>query len=160
MGRTIAFRPAEPADQEFLYRVYASTRTEELAIVPWDDAQKEAFLRMQFNAQHTYYHAEYPDAAYQVILADGEPIGRLYVHRPPNEISIIDIALLPEHRRAGIGRSLLTDLLAEGKATGKPVRIHVEKENPALNLYERLGFTKIGDTGVYWYMECIAHETK
>ena len=70
-----------------------------------------------------------------------------------DEIRLIDIALLLEHRNAGIGARLLQDLLAEAAQAGKPVRIHVEKFNPALRLYERLGFTPIEDQGVYLLMQ-------
>jgi ribosomal protein S18 acetylase RimI-like enzyme len=43
--------------------------------------------------------------------------------------------------------------MAETAQAGKPVRIHVEKQNPALRLYTRLGFTPIADRGVYWFLE-------
>ncbi len=150
----VGFRPIAPDDEEFLYRVYASTREEELARVPWDAAQKEAFLRMQYNAQHSYYQEQFADARFDVILSEGRPIGRLYVERLEDEIHIIDIALLPEHRGAGIGSGILGTLLEEAAGAGKRVRIYVERENPAMTLYQRLGFREIGDTGVYLLMEC------
>jgi ribosomal protein S18 acetylase RimI-like enzyme len=140
-------------DQELSYRIYASTRTEELAVVPWDDAQKEAFLRMQFDAQHHYYHQQFPRAAYSVILCAGTPAGRLYVDRRADALHIIDIALLPQFRGAGIGTQILRDLLAEADQAGQPVRIHVEQFNPALRLYQRLGFQPAGSNGVYFLME-------
>jgi ribosomal protein S18 acetylase RimI-like enzyme len=144
--------PAEPGDREFLYRVYASTRTEELAVVPWDEAQKEAFLRAQFEAQDRWYREHYTQATYEVIAVDGEPAGRLYLHRGESEIRIVDIALLPERRGNGVGTSLLRDLLAEADAAGKRVTIHVERLNPALRLYERLGFRVAEDKGVYLFL--------
>ena len=140
-------------DHEFLYRVYASTRQEELAAVPWTAEQKEAFLRSQFDLQHQHYQKYYGDAEFDIILRDGKPAGRLYVHRSPEEIRIVDIALLPEHRGAGIGSSLLQDVLTEAAGTGKRVSIHVEQFNPAMRLYERLGFTKQEEVGVYFRME-------
>lgn len=153
MTPPITFRPVEADDQELLYGVYASTRTEELAPVPWTEAQKEAFLRMQFRAQTLDYQANYPDAERRLILVDGMPAGRLYVDRREDEVRIVDIALLPAHRGAGVGGAILRDLLAEAAAAGKPLRIHVEQMNPALRLYERLGFKRIGDAGVYYLME-------
>jgi ribosomal protein S18 acetylase RimI-like enzyme len=149
----ISLRPIQPADHEFLCRVYASTREQELAPVPWTPAQKEAFLRSQFDAQHQYYQEHYTGASFQVILRDGHPAGRLYVARWGEEIRIVDIALLPEHRRAGIGSSLLKELLAEGARAQKPVTIHVEQFNPARRWYERLGFRKQGEFGVYLLLE-------
>lgn len=153
MDHTIALRPITPADLNFLYRVYASTRADEMKLVDWNDAQKQAFLEMQFNAQHTYYMQQYTQAEFQIVLLDGEPIGRLYVDRRPDEIRLIDIALLPEYRGQGVGAFFLHNLFDEARRTRLPVRIHVEHFNPALQLYTRLGFRKIGDTGVYYLME-------
>jgi ribosomal protein S18 acetylase RimI-like enzyme len=149
----VTLRPIRDDDRELLYRVYASTREEELAPVPWTAEQKAAFLRMQAEAQHAYYQENYRGADWLVIERFGAPAGRLYVHRRPKEIRLVDISLLPEHRNAGIGSDLLRELIAESTAAGKPLRIHVEKNNPALRLYERLGFVPIVDKGVYHLME-------
>jgi ribosomal protein S18 acetylase RimI-like enzyme len=121
--------------------------------VPWDDAQKDAFLRTQFDAQDAWWREQYADASFDVIVVDGEPAGRLYVHRGPSDIRIVDIALLPEHRGGGVGTSLLRDLLAEADAAGRSVTIHVERMNPALRLYERHGFSVAEDKGVYLFLE-------
>jgi len=153
MAREIGLRPITADDSEFLYRVYSSTREEELAPVGWDESEKEVFLRMQFDAQHSFYMNRFQQATYDVVLVDGEPVGRLYVDRRDDEIRIIDIALLAEHRRKGIGSSLLTAIMAEADGAGLPVRIHVERNNPALGLYHRLGFDEIGDQGVYYLLE-------
>jgi ribosomal protein S18 acetylase RimI-like enzyme len=148
-----ALRPAGPGDAELLYRIYASTREDELAVVPWDASQKEAFLRMQFAAQHRYYHATFPDASYNLILSGEQVLGRLYVDRGETAWNVIDLALLPEHRGQGIGTKLLTLVLADAGAAAKPVRMHVEQFNPARRLYDRLGFNQIADKGVYLELE-------
>ena len=145
----VTLRQICDGDGEQLFAIYAATRTEELAQVGWDDAQKERFLRMQFDAQRTFHEREYPGAEFQIILVTGEIAGRLYVHRREREIRIMDIALLPGFRGRGIGTGLLNDILAEGERTARPVTIHVESFNPALQLYERLGFSKISSNGVY-----------
>ncbi len=152
-NRSITFRPICDDDMEFLYRVYACSREEELAQTPWNDDEKHQFLEMQFTAQHTHYQKYFDDAQFDLILIDGEPVGRLYVRRRDDEIRIVDIALLPEQRGTGIGGGIMKDLLAEAAAANKPARIHVEQNNPAMHLYERLGFRKTGDTGVYFLME-------
>jgi ribosomal protein S18 acetylase RimI-like enzyme len=121
--------------------------------VSWDDAQKAAFLRQQFDAQDAWWSENYAEATFDVILVDGEAAGRLYVHRGPSEIRIVDVALLPEHRGNGVGTRLLEELLAEGDAGAKRVTIHVERMNPALRLYERLGFSVAEDKGVYLFLE-------
>ena len=146
-------RVATPEDEQFLRAVYASTRAEELARVPWSDEQKRAFTDMQFAAQDADYRRHYPAAQYSIIEVQGVPVGRLYVDRCKKEIRIIDIALLPEHRRAGIGTKLLRELQSEARLAGKALNIHVERFNPALNLYHRLGFRQIEDKGVYLFLE-------
>ena len=153
VGGRVALRPVAQSDREFLYRLYATTRADELAVVEWDEAQKETFLRQQFEAQDTHYRRYYPDASFDVVLVDGLPAGRLYVDRWAEEVRIMDIALLPEHRRQGVGSFLLRRVMDEAAGSGRKVSIHVEMFNPALELYARLGFVRVADRGVYHLME-------
>jgi GNAT superfamily N-acetyltransferase len=146
-------RAATPEDEPFLRAVYACTRAEELARAPWSDEQKRAFTDQQFTAQDAHYRQHYPTAQYSIIEVQGVPAGRLYVDRWEKEIRIMDIALLPEHRRAGIGTKLLGELQDEARTVGKALTIHVEKFNPALSLYHRLGFQLIEDKSVYLFLE-------
>ena len=155
MTKQITFRPINNDDLDFLQRVYFSTREEEMKIVPWTDDQKQAFLHQQFDAQHTYYQEQFKDAKFEVILRDDQPIGRLYLDRRENEHRIIDIAILPEFRGQGIGGGIMRDLLDEAIQVNKPVTIHVERNNQAMHLYERLGFQMIEDQGVYFLMKWI-----
>ncbi|MCA9733421.1 MAG: GNAT family N-acetyltransferase [Deferribacteres bacterium] len=149
----ISFRPIQNNDETFLFKIYASTREEELAAVPWTSEQKHEFLRQQFKAQHDHYQKHFSDAQFMLILANDEPIGRLYRDDRENEIRLIDIALLPAFRGQGIGEKMLRDILAEGKRRDVLVRIHVEQNNPALRLYSRLGFQAIEEQGIYYLME-------
>ena len=145
----LRFRPITEDDLPLLYQVYASTRLEELAPVPWSEAQKAAFLTMQFQAQHADYQRNYPDADRLVIMRGFEPAGRLYVGRDEVSHCVIDIALLPAHRGQGFGTALMRDLMDEAGRAGKTLSIHVEKFNPALRLYQRLGFETAEDQGIY-----------
>jgi GNAT superfamily N-acetyltransferase len=149
----LSLEDATGEDAEFLCGVYASTRADELSVTNWTDEQKAQFCRMQFTAQTTDYRANYPDARCSVIQRGGAPVGRLYVHRIEREIRIIDISLLPEHRGAGIGTRFLRDLQREAASVNKDLTIHVEKFNPALRLYLRLGFQPVEDKGVYLLMK-------
>jgi ribosomal protein S18 acetylase RimI-like enzyme len=149
----VHLRPVQPSDVEFLYRVYASTRQPEMDLVPWSEAQKGAFLRMQFDAQSREWAEKNPRASFQVVVVDGRSAGRLYLDRREDEIRVVDVSLLPEFRGRGIGRALLTDVLKEGDAAGKPVRVHVERFNPAQRLYQRLGFRLLRDGPVYLLLE-------
>ena len=140
-------------DEAFLLSVYASTRAPEMALVDWSAPQKEAFIQSQFNAQSRFYAEQYPHALFQIVLLDGRPVGRIYLHHGKDEIRIIDIALLPEYRNQGIGSVLLKEVLQEGREANIPVAIHVERFNPALSLYARLGFHLVEDKGVYYFLK-------
>jgi ribosomal protein S18 acetylase RimI-like enzyme len=129
-----------------------------MALVDWSEADKQSFLRQQFTAQHTYYQQHYATASFQVVLRGDAMVGRLYVDRGPSEIRIVDIALLPEYRGGGVGTRLLRDLLSEASQDGKVVTIHVERFNPALGWYQRLGFKPIEDRGVYLLMRWSAND--
>jgi len=148
-GAGLGFRRIVDADLAFLARLYASTRTSELAAFPWSEAEKAGFLDMQFRAQHAHYQAQHPDADWLVVMQAGVDIGRLYIERRPGQHGIIDIAFLPEHRGRGVGTALMRDLLDEAAEAGKAVALHVEKFNPAMRLYRRLGFVTEEDKGVY-----------
>ena len=153
-------RPETEADVEFLAALYASTREEEMALVTgWSEEMKKAFLRSQFDAQSEHYKKHYSAAEYWVIERDGAPIGRLYLHYQPKDLRIVDIALMPGMRRHGIGRAILTRLLAGAQAAGRNVSLHVEKNNPALRLYYHLGFREVGEYGYYFLLEWRPGET-
>ena len=153
MPPPVSLRPATAEDTESLAAVYAATRMEELAATDWDDAQKAEFCRMQFIAQDSHYRQHYPTAEFSVIEVSGTFVGRLYVDRWPREIRIMDIAILPEHRGKGIGTHLLLALKKKAADSRRRLSIHVERFNPALRLYERLGFRMTEDKGVYFLME-------
>lgn len=153
MRETIVLRPETEDDVEFLRRLYASTREEELKQVDWTPEMKEAFVAQQFDAQRAHYHQHYSGAEYSIIEQDGQAIGRLYVKRLPDDVRIMDIALMPEHRGRGIGGILLREILDAAASEGKSVSIHVEVFNPALSLYERLGFRQIETYGPYHLLE-------
>ncbi len=148
----VALRPAGPDDEPLLFRVYASGREEELAVTGWNEAQKLAFLEMQYRAQSASYRANL-NAWYDVIVVDGRDAGRVLVNRTESEVSVADIGLLPEYRNRGIGGALMRGVLDEAARARLPVRLYVEQFNPALRLYQRLGFLPIGEHGIYVHME-------
>jgi ribosomal protein S18 acetylase RimI-like enzyme len=153
----VTLRPATPEDDAVLRAVYASTRADEMALVPWTDEQKQAFVTSQFDLQDAAYKGGYDDARFLMVERHGVAVGRLYLARLPGELHVIDIALLPEHRAQGIGSALMDAVLAEGAdradGAGCMVSLYVERWNPARRLYERLGFRYVSEDAVYLRME-------
>jgi ribosomal protein S18 acetylase RimI-like enzyme len=152
----VTLRPATDADRDFLVDVYASTREDELSQVAWPEGQREAFVRMQFDAQDADYHQRNPSGSFDVIEISGRPAGRLYVDRRPGDIRIVDIALLPEFRGSGAGAQLIASLRDEAAASGCKLSIHVEVHNRAAALYTRMGFVVVAQGPVYNRMEWTA----
>jgi len=148
----VSLRPFSADDQDFIFQVYAGTRLHEIAPFGWAPAQQEAFLRMQFNAQKGWYDQAYPNVDHQIILLDGQPAGRIMVTPEPGGAHLVDIALLPEHRGRGIGAQLLGELIQKTTEGGGIVRLQVLRNNPAIHLYERLGFVKTGEDAMYFQM--------
>lgn len=150
---TLTLRSVQPEDENFLFEVYAGTRTEELSQTGWDEAQKQAFLLMQFAAQQQHYRSRFPEGDHRLIVKDGCCIGRIYTAATEQEIRILDIALLPQHRNIGIGTILLKDILTEAGNSRRMVRIYVESYNRSLRLFERLGFSSVETSGLHHLME-------
>lgn len=154
-GGQVTLRPVAAEDEEFLLAVYDSTRADELSQVEWAEGQRELFLRWQFQLQRREYEARFPDAEYSVILVDGRPAGRIWVGGDPEQIRLLDIALLPEFQNRGAGTLLLGRLMDEARRTGRALRHMVfVLNNDAHRFYERLGFVVIEEyDGGYRHME-------
>lgn len=144
-------RPATAADEPLLRELFRSTRSLELALLPWDDAAKEAFVSMQLQAQRAHQQRQHPQARSEVVTVDGVPAGRLVVDRGADRVHLVDVALLPAYRGRGIGGQLLALLIAEAGAL--PVTLQVERDSRARRLYERLGFRVVAEGPVHDLMQ-------
>lgn len=152
-GGTVGLRPVTPEDDEFLLAVYASTREQEMAQVPWSDEQKIEFLKWQFNLQRQEYDANYRNRQYDVILVDEQPAGRIWISRD-DHIRLLDIAILEQFQNRGVGTALLNRLVDEAARAKKPLRHMVFILNTdAKRFYERLGFAVFEEVGAYLHME-------
>jgi ribosomal protein S18 acetylase RimI-like enzyme len=148
----ITLRPTRSNDEQFLYQLYASTRVEELTLMGWAHAEATTFLQMQLRAQTQSYGLQFPDATHQIMEQGGVAIGRLITHRTRDSLLLIDIALLPQYRNAGIGTHTLVNLQAEAARNGQSMHLSVQPTNRAQRLYQRLGFVEVGKPGVYLQM--------
>jgi ribosomal protein S18 acetylase RimI-like enzyme len=148
----VTLRIATSEDKLFLGGLYFDSRRQEVAAFGWPPAQQEFFLRMQFDAQFRSYQAAFPAATDNIICLDGDPIGRILVDRNSKALHLIDIAILENHRGQGIGTTLIGHLLLECRSQGLPMHLQVLQANPALRLYQRLGFTQTTADPIYIQM--------
>lgn len=151
---TFDARAVGPADQELLWEIFRSSRADPLADLP------EPLLRMQHRARELAYAAAYRAADDRLIFVAGRPVGRLLVWRTALEHQIVDIAILPQYRRRGLGTLVLRALIREAEEAAKPLRLTVAADNPAaLDLYQRLGFEVSGGDTINVAMEIAAPGT-
>ena len=150
---SIALRQASPSDEEFLVTVFQSACDRMLPHLPLDAAGKHDLIVSQYRAMTTSRRQFFPNCSREIVLVGDEPAGFLSVDRGETRIRIIDITLLPAFRNKGIGSRLLRMVLAEAEERRSVVDLRVEQNNPAKQLYERLGFTVVADDGVYAAME-------
>lgn len=151
-GQCVSFRPVEAQDEQLLLDLYASTRAQELALTGWDQAQQELFVGMQYRAQQAHYTSHYPKAQHVVILVKDQAIGRVYVADKGDEIRILDMTILPDHRNLGIGTGILRGAMKESDQLQRCLTINVERDNPSLALFDRLGFQPAEDDGYRYLM--------
>ena len=152
-GIQVDLRTETPADLDFSASLYALTRAEDLRqVTDWNDEQKAAFCRWQFDSQHAHYVKHYPTANLLIVLLDGAPAGRLYFTRTEVELRLMEITLLERCRNRGIGGAISGALVEIACAADLPTTLHVEPFNPARRLYERQGFREVETRGIYLFM--------
>jgi GNAT superfamily N-acetyltransferase len=152
----LSLRNAGEADMPFLQTLFASFRAEEMAFVPWPQAQKDAFLGDQFRLQHRHFVRYFSGADFWIVERSLPPdpplpVGRLYLDRSARLWRIVDIGFLPQVRGQGIGSALLQWAQAcamEAEAEG--IDLHVLVTNSrAEQLYRSLGFRIEGNAEGY-----------
>ena len=132
-------------------RVHASTR-EDLALLP--EPVRSQILAVQVRAFLQARSAVMEHGRCWIILVDGVSAGFIcHEAEADNAVRLVDIALLPEFRGKGIGGSVLGWLAGECDADGQILRLHVAPGNPAIHLYERLGFAVTENCGPHLGME-------
>ncbi|QND50997.1 GNAT family N-acetyltransferase [Phyllobacterium sp. 628] len=156
---TCSSRPATLDDLPFLRRLYHSFRKDELDQVPWPQEHKTAFLDQQFDLQHRYYIAAFPQTDFLIIEKDGIPIGRLYIQMAADNWHVIDIGFLPEWRNQGIGSAILTGIQEAAIARqASGIVLHVDQNNRrARDLYQAFGFKVADISDTHIRMQWLAH---
>ena len=150
---SITLRPATEDDRDFLIALYKSSRGDDLRGLGWDEARIDEFLEMQYEAQQNFLTADHPNLEDQIVLSQGEPAGHLAIEQRADEIRLVDVALLPEHRRRGMGTMLIQELQTQAAAAKRPLRLQIIRFNRAVELFELLGFRRTSETGSHFQME-------
>lgn len=145
--RTVELRPAVPADDAFLRRVFLDARSGEFPGIPAADL--DPLLALQYRAHTAERRDRHPHAETSIILDDGEPAGTLTVDRDGSCVHLVDIAVLAEYRGRGIASRVIADLVAaDGHVTLSVWGLNAG----ARRLYERHGFSVVSEQFGYLLM--------
>lgn len=141
---SLALRPAREADLAFALDVETRTMREYASATwgSWMEKQARERGRAHLLAERM-----------TVIELDGERAGIQVVERAPDQVRLLQLFILPEHQRKGIGTRLVQRLIAETKESRLPLRLRVLQVNPARVFYSRLGFRVVDRTAEHVYME-------
>jgi ribosomal protein S18 acetylase RimI-like enzyme len=130
MRGDLRLREATPDDREFLYDLHcASLKDYIIETWGWDETW-----------QRRHFDEHFAPKRRQIIRLKSREIGAIGVSERDADILIDYIALYPEYQRQGIGTDLIKGIIHQGVVARKPVRLRVLRTNPAVRLYERLGF--------------------
>jgi GNAT superfamily N-acetyltransferase len=144
-------RTAVPGDEPFLRVLLASTRPD---LAGWEQGERERFLDIQLRAQKAGWGARFPGSTDEIILLDGRPVGRVWVAWSPDACVIVDLELMPEVRRSGLGTRIFEPILEEADRRGIPVRGSADRRNTASIAFAgRFGMVPTGGDEVYVWLE-------
>ena len=150
---SLTLRQVDAGDDNFLLQLYQSSRGDDLRGLGWEEDRISEFLKMQYEAQRNLLDNDYPHLTDQIVVLDGAPVGRLAVEHRPDEVRLVDVALLADYRNRQIGTYLIQQLQEQAAAAKLPLRLQVIRFNRAINLFERLGFSRTSETGTHFQME-------
>jgi len=133
-------RPAREGDNYFIESLYKANR-DDLRLIDAEDDFIESLIDMQHKAQTQGYGDTFPNAMYFIVEKHNERVGRVVLDFSPNEIRIIDIALLPAAQGHGFASGIIKALQLSATKSRTPLALSVYKTNmPARQLYATLGF--------------------
>ena len=136
------FRRANQEDYEFAEALYLETMKPNLIeLGEWNEREVIANFRRLFK----------PDEV-RIIRADGLDAGWLQTAEGDDTINLVQLHLKEQFRSAGIGSRLIRELLRDAKSRKKSVALSVVRNNPALELYRRLGFKIVSSSGYKIHM--------
>jgi ribosomal protein S18 acetylase RimI-like enzyme len=141
---TVFLRPLTERDRPFVESVYFDTQR-------WIIDKLFGWRGDDF--EHTNFRSKfYKEQNSSLIIVDGEPVGWIAVARHGRSIHLDGIYFSVASQNQGIGTALLRELMREAKESGLPLTLSTAKINPAVRLYERLGFVTSGSGEYKLYM--------
>jgi GNAT superfamily N-acetyltransferase len=151
----LELRRVRPEDEPFLAQLFAFTEQERLAACGADEVTLQAIIRHELAGQNRHYRLLNEEATHSIIVAQGQPAGRLVFWENGAEIRLAELAVAPAFRGLGVGSAVIETLKAQAAQSRRPLRLHVEKYHlrQPRKFYQRQGFRLLEDRQTHWLME-------
>ena len=149
----VTFRPETDSDEDstFMRKLFCSL--EQVQSLMQFGEQAELLIDMQLRSREQQYRVVYPDGSFQLILLNGEPVGRFATDQSNDTWHIIDIALMPACRGHLLGMRIVQQFLRSADAAGRAVAASVLASNvKARKLWQHVGFQVVDEKPDYWYL--------
>jgi ribosomal protein S18 acetylase RimI-like enzyme len=140
-GMRIAVRPALADDFDFCADLYFGEMERTIRELNLDFAKQATNLRQRWDAQQV-----------RIITLDGADIGWVQSMIEDDALFLGQLFVAPAHQGRGIGTTIVQRLIEEAACDRRAVTLGVVKTNPALRLYQRLGFRTTHEDDRKFYM--------
>ncbi len=139
------FTQADETDREIIFHLHKQALGPYVdQIFGWDDSEQEEMFNQKFDP-----------LANKWIVVDGVQVGIVRYRDNGDHFYIDIIEIYPKYQGQGYGSTVINGVLSEANRRGIDVDLQVFKINPAIRLYERLGFQKIGETERHFQMRWV-----
>jgi len=136
-------RKATPSDFELTFRLKKSAGGEYIRkVFGWDEDLQIKLHREQYTPSNT-----------ELIVKDSKEIGWISVFLRNDHIKIDEMYIIPQHQNKGIGSILVRKVISDAESKNLTAQLRVFKINPAVKLYERLGFQIYDEDGPFYIMK-------
>jgi len=141
MPAQIAFRTPCPQDFDYCEKLYFAGMEHIIRQ-----------LKLDLGAQISSFRAQWESAQVQIITLDGRDVGWLQSMTAEDALFLAQLIVDAPVQRRGIGTEVMQLVIGEASRTGRAVELAVVKINPALRLYEKLGFNVTHEDQHKFYM--------
>ncbi|MRJ42975.1 MULTISPECIES: GNAT family N-acetyltransferase [Idiomarina] len=146
---------SDARDGDLAYTLFADQKQQEFSRLLSPPAILEQLLRSQYDIREQSYSVSYHDYQKLTATLDSQPIGILRIGQAQITgcLRLVDIIIDQRYRCRGVGTQVLEHFIDLARAKSLDADLHVQKDNPALRLYQRLGFCICGETDLHWYLK-------
>jgi ribosomal protein S18 acetylase RimI-like enzyme len=125
----VSFRPARAEDFDYCASLY---------FAEMEDLNRQ--LHLDHSVQFASFRRQWELTEVRIITREGVDVGWLQTRMQDETLFLAQLFVAASVQRQGIGTEVMRQLIAEANRARRAVTLGVVKINPALRLYERLGF--------------------